>query len=743
LKTTAWLYPVYRRQKGNLIMKKLTALVLLCCFISSLYLTNSPQTVCAIERRNSHETIQNTVGAQRTARKRALLIGVWDYQRANREGNLVNLSSETDVSALREVLISKFNFTAADIRVLRTREETTGQAIRNAVQSFLIEPTQAGDIVYLHYSGHGGQATDDNGDEADGLDETIIPSDYVSNRDTSRDIRDDVFGQWLAAIKRKQPANFTVTFDSCHSGDVSRGGAAVSRGGRTGWRPPPAAVRSRAGDQLGEAGGGFLSRGEAEGSFVFLSAASSYQKSWEAPYTDNAGQRLGLFTYSLINALTAATDQTTYASLYERLADEVARQIRTANLPAQTPQIEGDRSNILLSGTAVPTPPYYMVRAGGQGITIQAGQLHGLTVGSRFAIYPAETVNFQTTQPLAEAELTELRLTEAVLSLPTGARERVGVERLRAARAVERERAPNVTDLTVDAREIASLPRGQEILARLRSLPLVNVTPQDPNAATIRLRRATTDANTSSTGTTGTGSQTFVAERTGDSSVLILARDADELLRTLPQALQREAVWRYISSLQNTAANINLDMRLVRVNYNPATPGVAPSPVTGDAYVTEGGQLAVGDFVQIELRNASSFPVYVTIFDLQNNRAVGALWPNSQQGQGNNQVRNSSEWIRLPTIFRIEEPLGLETFRAIATLEATDFSPLINRTRSPNQLNAGSRNALRSPLGRMLDAISAGTRSTAVGSDPSQWATAEINFTVIPRRTTAPTTPSR
>ena len=43
-----------------------------------------------------------------------------------------------------------------------------------------MKDAQPNDSLFLHYSGHGGQTFDLNGDEEDGLDEFICPVDYNS-----------------------------------------------------------------------------------------------------------------------------------------------------------------------------------------------------------------------------------------------------------------------------------------------------------------------------------------------------------------------------------------------------------------------------------------------------------------------------------------------------------------------------------------------------------------------------------
>lgn len=66
--------------------------------------------------------------------------------------------------------------------------------------------------VLIYFSGHGGQVSDLSGDETDGLDETICPTDTGVGGIT--DITDDEFLVHIAGIR----GNVTVMLDSCHSG---------------------------------------------------------------------------------------------------------------------------------------------------------------------------------------------------------------------------------------------------------------------------------------------------------------------------------------------------------------------------------------------------------------------------------------------------------------------------------------------------------------------------------------------
>lgn len=95
-----------------------------------------------------------------------------------------------------------------------TQTEPTRENILSAY-SQLVNDSQEGDVVFCHYSGHGGKVVDEDGDEKDGYDETLIPVDYATNGQ----IRDDDLFQVLVG---SMPRGVTMTclMDCCHSGTV-------------------------------------------------------------------------------------------------------------------------------------------------------------------------------------------------------------------------------------------------------------------------------------------------------------------------------------------------------------------------------------------------------------------------------------------------------------------------------------------------------------------------------------------
>jgi hypothetical protein len=142
--------------------------------------------------------------------KRALLIGINKYQIAGADlRGCVN-----DVKDLSAALVQFHGFRKSDIAEL-TDGHATQKAIQTGIKS-LVRGAKKGDVIVVHYSGHGSNVPDDNTDEADGRDEILCPT----NLSWDDPLRDD----WLRTTFDGMPAgvSFTVIMDCCHSGTNTR-----------------------------------------------------------------------------------------------------------------------------------------------------------------------------------------------------------------------------------------------------------------------------------------------------------------------------------------------------------------------------------------------------------------------------------------------------------------------------------------------------------------------------------------
>lgn len=157
--------------------------------------------------------------------KRALLIGISTYPTDKYvDFAWSSIHGANDVELLSKTLHNK------GFKIKRLlNERATAKNIRKSLNA-LCEETMPGDVVYIHFSGHGQSYEDFSGDEQDGWDEAIVPYDAKIKYDKeiydgSAHILDDELEQYLLAIRAKagEEGMVYVVLDACHMGGASRG----------------------------------------------------------------------------------------------------------------------------------------------------------------------------------------------------------------------------------------------------------------------------------------------------------------------------------------------------------------------------------------------------------------------------------------------------------------------------------------------------------------------------------------
>lgn len=142
--------------------------------------------------------------------KKALLIGINRYKIPGADlRGCVN-----DVKNMQAVLTQMYGFANKDVTVLTDFAATT-KAMK-AAMSKLVRDARQGDTLLLHYSGHGSNSPDVNGDEPDRRDEILCPTDL----DWHKPLLDD----WLRKTfnRLRSGVNLIVIMDCCHSGTNTR-----------------------------------------------------------------------------------------------------------------------------------------------------------------------------------------------------------------------------------------------------------------------------------------------------------------------------------------------------------------------------------------------------------------------------------------------------------------------------------------------------------------------------------------
>lgn len=206
------------------------------------------------------------------ATKYALVIGIGDYPV---ESGWAKINGDKDVPVVKDMLLVN-GFLQQNIVEL-VNDKATAAAIQKEL-SVLVSKVKSGDVVYVHFSGHGQRVTDIHGDEEDGFDEAWIPFDAQfsfskGKYEGENHILDDQLNGYLSQLRSKvgSSGKITVIADACHSGGGSRAeedSTYVVRGTSDDFVIPG---ETKA--YIGEAG--------VEINWIFISACKSYQCNYE------------------------------------------------------------------------------------------------------------------------------------------------------------------------------------------------------------------------------------------------------------------------------------------------------------------------------------------------------------------------------------------------------------------------------------------------------------------------------
>ncbi|MEQ8329804.1 MAG: caspase family protein [Longimicrobiales bacterium] len=605
-------------------------------------------------------------------RKLALIVAIHEYQ------TLPDLSSHRDVPLVVEAL-GLHGFAASDVRVLS--EAVTAEAIVRAFREALIDRARSGDIVFFHYSGHGTQITDDNGDEVDGYDEALVPFDVPAQLPAGyageRLLRDDVLGGLLSELRARvgPEGNVVVSIDACFSGSITRA-SAPSRRARPEPIGPPAPTRgSGAGADQGLVGdlfGGAAARGTAArmAPFVLLSAARHDEPAFETK--NQAGEYVGSLSLALSEALARARPGDTYRSLFESIKSSMGHRVRNQ------PQGEGDLDTELFNGTAVEQAPYFDVEAyypDTREARVVAGELQGMIPPSLVEFHRSGALEPSPETFVARGTVTRALATRSLVELEQD----VSSQDIEGAKAFMVRQSFGEFPVRVS---VAGLEAGRAdaVRRRLGSEPAIVLTEADPDVRLVETGGAV-EAVALATGY-GVGSPVDPARRGWEARLAVALSD-----------FGRSRYLKRMIGLETPGLE-------VRLHVIPVDAVVREDRLTGELrcevareltlsdVAGEGGEVRfeIGDHFVIELENAGARDAYVSVLDLMPDGSIGILWPQNTSAQDNHIPAGRTHSVYAassasPMCYQVAEPIGTETLMVIATEEPIDFGRIASRAR--------------------------------------------------------------
>lgn len=287
-----------------------------------------------------------------SATKRALVIGISEYR--DTKWMKPRISAERDILYVKQIL-DKTGFQGKNIILLKNSQATKANIV-NAMKK-IADDSQIGDIIYIHFSGHGQLMTDINGDEKPDVwgkrwDESWIPYDasFTSDKYDNGQLHlcDDEVGDLLSAIKKRigESGQILVVVDACHSGDSTRG-----------TDDDDDEFYDTVGDTLSYSSPLPVSRGTSSNfvikntkpisktmkkspeNWITVSACQSHQLNSEM--YDSKGQRIGMLTYGIYNLL-HRLPTISNASFEDYLVKHMQQNKHPKSVVGQRPEVTGN-----------------------------------------------------------------------------------------------------------------------------------------------------------------------------------------------------------------------------------------------------------------------------------------------------------------------------------------------------------------------------------------------------------------
>ena len=586
--------------------------------------------------------------------KRALLIGIGKYQAVPRLPG-----SKNDVALVRQVLMSRYGFSDKNVDVVLDEAATRVGVL--AALNKIVKEAGPKDLVYIHYSGHGSQVKDLDGDEPDHLDETIVPQD--GRTDGVRDITDDELEAILSQLKTSQAV---VVLDSCHSGTATRSlevevrARFVATDTRVGLYENNN-VRVRALVPL------------TKHAYVLFSGAASHEQALDGPVD---GRYHGFFTHSLFKSLQASPAGASTREIFAGAKDELKRiqnQFGRTSMPE--PQLEASKARMeqpffVFNRQSQATAQTSSETARRSWVTVQAkkGNAHvlvnavalGADLGSVWAIYPDGETVFDPAKAQAFAVVKAVRKGHAMARVSGHSSTMSGK-----GRAILVAPAPQSQGMPIRLRHVPS--DQAKDLKRVLQHKLGEIQFVEAN----QFARFVVDAK---------NHIWHVYSADGLKEVLSLPISANpKSLEPLAQALVQSRNASQLLSFENPATQINLDVRVVKIRQRKIA--VVSDRMEAPVYQVRRANEERSHSNSLQLEVTTNVDCYITIVDVDPEGNVNVLFPNPYQkqnfyGDGFVQARDS---ILLPDSLRsgnragfhwdYANPPGVDTIRVFASTD--------------------------------------------------------------------------
>jgi metacaspase-1 len=619
--------------------------------------------------------------AQDNKEKYALLVGVTDYPKATGWKNLATLS---DIDMLEKALLAR-GFRQENI--LRLTDKTTKKDIQDAFFSHLIGKVAKGDVVFFHFSGHGYQIPDDNGDELDGWDEALVPSNATTDNGLIRPdnfyvdyIRDDEFGKWLDELRAKlgKEGNVMVSIDACHSGTATRG-TAPYRGAIRGERKDAKFQKVQGNFEL-NSDFGLVSDNPNYAPMACFFASSQDQLNKEYHTADN---KSGSLSFALSTALMETPSNVSYRALFDQVRTTMSKIV-----PGQMPHLEGDDAQEIFGGKLLKIEPYWSVTKveGKSEVLINAGSLMYLKRGTKVAFYAPDTQNFREAQPIASGEVTDVKTIESTIRITGGEQD---ASKLMNAWIY-------ITDQNFGGQSLTVRVEGQNkaLVSQfenfIKDYPFIQLTKNEVCDVLLEVGIKDKKKNNHITVTTREDVEVYQQDLANLQTV-----HADSMLKVI-RRISDYSQSMFLRTLQVDNYEFDVDIRIVPLQLKEGVQKVnRPSdlePIPGMSSLTLKEavyELPENTFYKLEIINNSSAPLYYSIIEIDPIHKVNVLFPQQRRSAQEYKLNPRSIDSPVTGIFKTDSTYGSTVYKLVVTRTPLDLRGVF-QTRGVNSRGSGS-----------------------------------------------------
>ncbi len=644
--------------------------------------------------------------------KYALVITISEY---NEETGWNKINSGNDAELIKNALILQ-GFSEDNIFLFGDGDELTKDRILELFKEKLIHNVEEGDVVFFHYSGHGQQIADDNGDELDGLDEALVPINapklnYILDEVTGEKIpyngelhlRDDELGEVLENLRRKLgPAgNVMVSIDACHSGTATRG-IGVGRGTKDpnvpdDWEPPTIDIN----EHNAKVGFGLHTVDKDLASMVSFFGSGQHEINYE--YIDyETNTNYGSLSYALSKALSEADNNTSYRVLFEKV-----KNIMATIATRQTPQVEGDLDQEIMGGKLLGATNYFTVKNwyNNEFVEINGGALQSLTKGSLVAFYPSDTREIENVTPLASGIVEDSQIYQSRVKITEG-----NLDRDAAIESWVYITETNYSENTIYVKvNVGDDKINESIKNELSKHAIITLTEEDNVDILIEIESEESSRGVNLRAITFDDLEVY-NEPFINSDNQIHQRQ----LMDITKSIYRFAQARFLRQLEHYNPRMQADISIIPLEL--VTAGIPYNPRSSDfieldpkSLINEAGQMVIkdGTYIKVKVRNHSPRTIYYTLMDISPDNEIFIIYPDEYNSPSEFVLKGFSE-TEHTAIFQIGEPYGTDILKLIVSDQPLNLS-LVVQTR-------GQDGGGNSPLEKLLQ----GTYETNGTRGPSR-----------------------